>query len=145
MGICRPRRNRNGYAQGDDLTADQANFSRRATENILGVERPDLVSRFMPVEVDALDAANAWGLRHMSGNVEEVTLSCWSEAHLGLPTDRAYLAHALSQEHCPRRVAKGGSFSKGVDGLRPAARTRPTEDTRRDFVGFRVVRELPQQ
>lgn len=99
----------------------------------------------MPVEVDALDAANAWGLRHMSGNVEEVTLSCWSKAHLGLPTDRAYLAHALSHEHCPRRVAKGGSFSKGGDGLRPAERTRPTEDTRRDFVGFRVVRELPQQ
>ena len=130
------------YAQGDHLTADQANFSRGATENILGVERADLISRYMPVEVEALDASNAWGLRHMSGNVDEVTLSCWSEAHLGLPTDTAYLAHALSQKTCERRVAKGGDFGTGVDGLRPAARTRPTEDSRRDFSGFRVVREL---
>lgn len=133
------------YAQGDDLTAEQANFSRGATENILGVARPDLVSRFMPVEVDTLDAVNAWGLRHMSGNVEEVTLSCWSETHLGLPTDRAYLAHALSQEHCPRRVAKGGSFRTGVDGLRPAARTRPTPGERVKYSGFRVVREMPSE
>lgn len=133
------------YAQGDDLTADQANFSRKATEDILGVERPDLISRYMPVEEDELDAVNVWGLRHMSGNVEEVTLSCWSETHLGHPTDSAYLANALSQEHCPRRVAKGGSFGTSVDGLRPAALTRPTEDFRRDHIGFRVVRELNEK
>lgn len=96
----------------------------------------------MPVRVDELDAANGWGLRHMSGNVEEVTLSCWSDTHLGLTTDSAYLAHALSQADCPRRVAKGGEFGTSVDGVRPAARTRPTEDERSNFSGFRVVRDL---
>lgn len=130
------------YAQGDDLTADQANFSRKSTENILGIERPDLVERSMPVQVNELDAANGWGLRHMSGNVEEITLSCWSDTHLGLATDSAYLAHALSQTDCSRRVAKGGSFGTGVDGLRPAARKRPKEDARRNYMGFRVVRDL---
>ena len=30
----------------------------------------------MPVPVDELDAANGWGVRHMSGNVHEVTMSC---------------------------------------------------------------------
>ena len=57
------------FAQGDELTADQANFSRKATENLRKIEMPHLTQRRMPVPVQELDAANAWGLRHMSGNV----------------------------------------------------------------------------
>ena len=135
------------FAQGEELMADQANFSRKATEHVLGrgqeprVSLPELVDRYMPVPVNELDAANAWGLRHMSGNVDELTQSCWSDEHLGLPSDSAYLANAKSQISC-RRVAKGGAYTTAMDGLRPAARIRPTEDRRRDFLGFRIVREL---
>jgi len=50
------------FAQGDDLNGDQANFSRGGTENIRKVEMPHLPGRRVPVEVDALDAANGWGL-----------------------------------------------------------------------------------
>ncbi len=101
------------FAQGDVLTKDQANCSRRATENVLSrarepwVNLPELADRYAPVPVDELDAANGWGLRHMSGNVSELTLSCWSDEHLGLVHDSAYLSDALSRPSC-RRVAKGG-------------------------------------
>lgn len=136
------------FAQGEELTSDQANFSRGATENLLRdsenparIPRPDLAERDMPVPVGDLDAANGWGLRHMSGNVAEITLSCWSPEHLTIASDSAYLAHSGAQTSC-LRVSKGGDFGTAMDGLRPAARNRPTEDRRRDSLGFRVVREL---
>lgn len=134
------------FAQGDELTADQANFSRKATENLRKIEMPHLTNRRRPVPVHELDAANAWGLRHMSGNVLELTLSCWTEEHLGLASDSAYLrlAQSQSQSHC-RRVAKGGAFNFAMDGVRPARRTRPTETYRRDFLGFRLVREMTKE
>lgn len=131
------------FYQGDEITAEQANFSRRATEHLRGrgTSLPGLIDRYVPVSVEELDAANVWGVRHTAGNVYEVTLSCWSDEHLGLETDSAYLAHA--KEHGPcRRVAKGGSSTTGMDGLRPSSRTRPTEDRRRDFRGFRVIRDM---
>ena len=129
------------FAQGEELTVDQANFSRAATENILGVSMPLLVDQRGPVPVDELDAANAWGLRHMSGNVYELTMSCWSDEHLSIASDQEYLIEARSRSEC-RRVAKGGAFNIAMDGLRPAARIRPAEDRRRDWIGFRIVREL---
>nr|WP_240904315.1 formylglycine-generating enzyme family protein [Rhodobacter sp. SGA-6-6] len=134
------------FAQGDELTAEQANFSRSASENLRGEPMPWLLDRYMPVPVNELDAANAWGVRHMSGNVVELTLSCWSEEHLGLSSDSAYLANAVAPDSCRsvanRRVAKGGAYMIAMDSLRPARRFRPTEDRRRGFFGFRVVRIL---
>ncbi len=129
------------FAQGDDLTADQANFSRHVTERLRGVEMPLLVNRRIPVPVDDLDAANAWGLRHMSGNVYEWTQSCWSAEHLGLSTASAYLAIGDSQNPC-NRVSKGGSFNAAMDNLRPASRHGPFETRRRDNLGFRLMREF---
>lgn len=133
------------FAQGDELTTNQANFSRLATEHVQGRSFPSLAEREIPVRVFELDAANAWGLRHMSGNVAEVTLSCWSDTHLGLATDSAYLANARSHIPCDRRVAKGGGHGTAMDGLRPARRVRPTEDRRRDYRGFRIIRELTER
>lgn len=130
------------FAQGDELTANDANFSRLSTEHVQGRPFPSLAEREIPVRVFELEAANAWGLRHMSGNVAEVTLSCWSDAHLGLTTASAYLANARSHISCDRRVAKGGGHGTAMDGLRLARRVRPTEDRRRDYRGFRIIREL---
>ncbi len=131
------------FAQGDELTADQANFSRAASENVRRHDRPEgmpeLLNRRQPVPVDTLDAANGWGLRHMSGNVFEVTLSCDSPRLLGLPTSSAYLDHALSVDSC-LRVAKGGAYNAAMDVLRLARRMRPPEDYRRSFYGFRIIR-----
>lgn len=136
------------FAQGDDLDSTQANFLGRVTEQTLGVRLPHLKNRDTVVAVDELDAANGWGVRHMSGNVWEFTRSCWSDEHLGLPTDSAYLARTAT---CPvnasahRRVAKGGGFQSGMDNLRPARRTRPSETSRRDFTGFRLIREFKKE
>jgi formylglycine-generating enzyme required for sulfatase activity len=129
------------FAQGSELTADEANFSRGATENLLKAPRPDLIDRDMPVPVDELDAANGWGVRHMSGNVAELTLSCWSKEHLGLATDSTYLANAEAGKSC-LRVSKGGDFGTSMDGVRVTTRNRPAEDRRRNYLGFRIVREL---
>lgn len=131
------------FAQGDELTADQANFSRAATEHLRGrgVLLPELTNRRMPVPVDELDASNQWGLRHMSGNVFELTISCWSDEHLGLKTSSAYLEHAESNGPC-RRTAKGGAYTSAMDNLRMARKIRPSENYQRDFLGFRVFREL---
>lgn len=133
------------FAQGDELSAEQANFSRAATEHLRQTIQQEpmthLKNRNLPVPVDDLDAANAWGLRHMSGNIREWTQSCWTEAHVGLTTSSAYLQFAQSQETC-RRVAKGGAFTSAMDGTRPARRNRPKEDRRDENLGFRVVREL---
>ncbi|MCG3267162.1 formylglycine-generating enzyme family protein [Yoonia sp. I 8.24] len=134
------------FAQGDDLTSDQANFSGRETEHVRrGQSMPYLANRYVPVAVEELDAANPWGLRHMSGNVSEYTLSCWSDEHLGLSTDSAYLADALEQTDCERRVAKGGAHNGAMDNLRPARRVRPENETRRDFFGFRLIRTFNEE
>lgn len=133
------------FAQGDELTADQANFSRKATENVRrGMSMPNLIDRWAPVPVNELDAANGWGVRHMSGNVSELTLSCWTDKHLDLATDNAYLTYSQSQGSCKegRHVAKGGAYSTAMDILRPATRRKPTDEYRRGFLGFRVIREL---
>lgn len=130
------------FAQGDDLTVDQANFSRGATEHVRGHEMPHLLSRHSTVGVDELDAANGWGVRHMSGNVREITMSCWSPLHLGLSSSSAYLADAQAKNDCGRVVWKGGAYNTAMDGLRLAMRYRPTKDRRRDHAGFRLVRQL---
>lgn len=129
------------FAQGEELTPDQANFSGVGTERLRGTEMPGLTNRRMPVPVDELDAANAWGLRHMSGNVRERTRSCWTESHPGLDTSSAYLALSQAQSEC-ERVSKGGAFSGAMDFARPAARGSSDEDYRSESAGFRVVREM---
>lgn len=132
------------FAQGDELTAKQANFSRDATEHLRQSPMPELVNLYKPVPVDELDAENAWGLRHMSGNVGELTLSCWSEEHLGLESDSAYLQLSKTQTSC-RRVEKGGAFSSAMDSVRLANRYRPLETYRANNLGFRIIRELHKE
>ena len=141
---------RTRFAQGDTLTLEQANFtvflnqdgSEHVSDGTSGVKYfLDPRSRKMPVPVDMLDAANAWGLRHMAGNVWEVTMSCMTERHLGLASSSAYLANALSSDSCPR-VFKGGSFSGGRLYARPAARAGGVDNDRRAFKGFRIVKEM---
>ena len=105
----------------------------------------------MPVPVDMLDAANAWGLRHMAGNVVEKTMSCWSDLQLDLNTSSAYLADAQQAESCGRaiggsivggRVVKGGAFGVSSEYARPANRGFASETSRTTTGGFRIVREM---
>lgn len=131
------------FAQGDRLTPEQASYSEGATAR--SEDRPEPSHwpgepQESPVPVDTLDAANGWGLRHMSGNALEITMSCRSERHLGLPTASAYLADALEAQSC-RRVTKSGDFLVNMFLTRPAGRGS-TNETSRAFSGFRLVREM---
>ena len=130
------------FAQGEEITTNQANFGGSATGEMLGKDRPDLVTRGYPVAVDDLDAANLWGLRHMSGNLIERTMSCWTDRQMDWPTSGIYLKMAKAKS-CSR-VAKGGDYAAAMDYARPAVRGHGREDRRSNIVGFRIVRDLKQ-
>jgi formylglycine-generating enzyme required for sulfatase activity len=121
------------FAEGDVLRHDQVRFYEEGVQ---------VTYRQYPVPVNELDAENAWGLRHVSGNVQERTMSCYAFRHLGLPTSSAYLDHARSDADC-RFVTKGDAYNSGPDVARPASRghaRRPGVRTR--YAGFRLVREM---
>lgn len=128
------------FAQGDELSPDQANFSGEVTEMAVGEERPDLRTRGFPVPVEELDAANAWGLRHMSGNAGEITLSCYTARYPGWSTTSAWLEYSYS-ERC-RRAVRGGGYASPLDAARVAWRRSRDETYRTSFYGFRIVKEL---
>jgi formylglycine-generating enzyme required for sulfatase activity len=105
-----------------------------------GVPRPDLVFRAKPVEVDMLDAANNWGLRHMSGNVVEITSSCKTDHYFGWSTGSEWLEKSVAAR-C-YRATRGGGYPFSLDLVRVASRGGAREDSRREFGGFRILRDL---
>lgn len=131
------------FAQGDTLTLDQANFmvSRREIINGEYIWNHDLGSAGMPLPVDELTAANGWGLRHMSGNVGEITSTCGDGPHRGFSTSSGYLEADKNTPDCERSV-KGGSFAGDVELSRPARRVAISSDHWSDWIGFRIVRDL---
>ncbi len=133
------------FAQGDWVTPDQVNFNGETTAENLNIPDLGYVSRWMPVPVDRLDAANLWGLRHMSGNIGEMTMSCWSPRHLGLATSSAYLEAAEGAASCAYNMRKGGDYGLLMDGSRLGARTKFGRETRVKMLGFRVVQQLPDR
>ncbi len=128
------------FAQGDELSSERANFSGAATEIVLFELRPDLLTRGLPVLVNDLDAANAWGLRHMSGNVSEWTLSCYSRRYNGWSTASEWLERSPA-DSCIRAI-RGGSYFGPMDNSRSAWRLPQDETTRTTLIGFRVIKDL---
>ncbi len=134
------------FAQGETLTRAQANFLVARAQKVDGryTWTYDATNERRPVTVDELDAANAWGLRHMSGNVGEATLSCTSERQMGRGSSSAYLADALNSEDCDL-VEKGGYYSLDRELIRPARRLVTSREHWNPLTGFRLVRELEAQ
>lgn len=133
------------YAQGDTLTSDQANFSGAKTEILTGEKRPDLQSRGAPLPVTDLDAANAWGLRHMSGNQSEYTASCYTERYAGWATTSEWLEHRFEGQTNCKHVVRGGSYEAPMDSVRVAWRGRNINtdiNLRSRLRGFRIVKDL---
>ena len=129
------------YYQGDTLTSAQANFSGQFTDfMMLRPRTPELLERGLPVPVDTLDAANAWGLRHMSGNMNEITMSCYIRNYVGWGTASEWLAESAG-ESCTR-AHRGGSYFGPMDVSRVAWRGPVDEDVASDSSGLRVVKEL---
>ena len=131
------------FAQGDTLTVEQANFmvSRRDIVDGEYVWNHDLGSAGELLPVDSLDAANAWGLRHMSGNASERTSTCGSGPHRALESSSLYLSVDSDRRSC-KRSAKGRMYSGNVELARPARRVALSDDHWSPSLGFRVVRDL---
>ncbi len=129
------------FAQGFEPKPDQVNISGRMTELALHEDRPDLRNLGFPVPVDELDAANAWGLRHMSGNAGEITLSCYTVRYKGWSSTSEWLKRSFG-ENC-ERVERGGGFNAPMDVARVASRKPVTaEMSGSQYDGFRIVKEL---
>lgn len=128
------------FAQGDWPTDAQVNFSGQKTDAFKSGEGRTFITRGAPVRSEELDAANAWGLRHMSGNVNEVTQSCYTDRYFGWSTTSEWLAKS-SAETC-RRTQRGGSYKSPLDNSRVAWRWWTEQDDRSHFEGFRVLKEL---
>ncbi|MEO1276569.1 MAG: formylglycine-generating enzyme family protein [Pseudomonadota bacterium] len=96
------------------------------------------VYRRRTVPVDELMASNAWGLRHMHGNVWEWVEDHWHATYGGAPTDgRAWLSEKGSPSP---RVLRGGSWLSGPWSLRSANRYWDGPEFRVLTIGFRVAR-----
>ncbi|CAN1502137.1 COG1262 Uncharacterized conserved protein [Paracoccaceae bacterium] len=128
------------FAQGDWLTSEQGNYSGQMTEFALQETRPDLRTRGYPVPVTALDAANPWGLRHMSGNVSEWTVSCFTERLDTWATTSEWLKKS-AKETC-ERTSRGGIYGAGLSNSRVASRVETEEDWQTTNTGFRVLKEI---
>jgi formylglycine-generating enzyme required for sulfatase activity len=131
------------FAQGDTLTLEQANFLVYRRDIVDGkyVWNYDLGSARELLPVDNLDAANRWGLRHMSGNATEVTSTCGDGPHRGLKSSSEYLAADVDRKDCGRSV-KGGMYDGNVELARPARRVSLSVDHWSPSIGFRVVKDL---
>ena len=131
------------FAQGDTLTLDQANFAISRVEVIDGEYvweyDPRNARRLLPV--DNLNAANGWGLRHMSGNASEFTSTCGAGPHRTLSTSSSYLEADRNRPDC-RRSIKGGFYLGHVELARPARRVDISSEHWSSWLGFRVVRDL---
>jgi formylglycine-generating enzyme required for sulfatase activity len=129
------------FAQGFEPKPEQANISGEATEDFLQQDRPDLRTLGHPVPVDELDAANPWGLRHMSGNVGEITLSCYNDHYEGWSTASEWLKNGF-REGC-NRVERGGNYADPISRARLAYRFSGKSEAKRSaYGGFRILKEL---
>ena len=131
------------FAQGLEPVADQVNINGGRTEVVRGKPQPQLRTLGYPVPVDEMDAANSWGLRHMSGNVEEITLSCFDLAPERFPNwaKTSEWLPGVAGQSC-HRVLRGGSYAASMDEARVTWRFGTFEGGTDQSVGFRIVKEM---
>ena len=131
------------FAQGPEPTGNQLNINGAYTERLRDLPLPQLRTLGYPMPVDEMEAANPWGLRHMSGNATELTMSCYAADPERLPPwtkTSEWLMNAQDQI-CPR-VFRGGSFALSMHDARAATREIILENWTFPDTGFRVVKEL---
>ena len=83
-------------------------------------------------------SANKFGLHDLHGNVSEWTEDCANDTYQNAPTDGS----AWLKGNCLTRVFRGGSWVHGARMARSANRDWLVGDDRKDYIGFRIVREL---
>lgn len=90
-----------------------------------------------PHEVGA-KPINNFGLHDVHGNVAEWTADCASDTYNSAPVDGS----ANTRGNCTSRVFRGGSWDHWPRMSRAATRDWLTDADRKDYIGFRVVREI---
>lgn len=109
------------FAFGDSLTKEQANY--------------------LGAELRAIDAgpANAWGLHDMHGNCAEYCMDNYAADYYSRSPEK----DPIGPETGEGKVVRGGSYSEAPGNCRSAARAFVPLETRRNYVGFRLVRTIP--
>ena len=125
---------RHPFPTGRTISTGQANFDGNYTYG--GSTKGQY--RLRTVEVGSFQA-NAFGLHDMHGNVGEWVEDCYHDSYQGAPTDGS----TWTTGDCGRRVVRGGSWIGNPQFLRSAYRHRDAADDRVDYVGFRVVCNVP--
>lgn len=125
------------FAFGETISTDRANYNGEYTYG----SGQSGVFRDQTVPVNDLDAANAWGLRHMHGNVWEWVEDCYHNTYQGAPTDGS--ARWSEQDgDCSSRVLRGGSWGFDPQVLRSADRIGYDPVDRNWVDGFRPARTI---
>jgi formylglycine-generating enzyme required for sulfatase activity len=129
---------------GETITTDLANYcgidgedlnwSGSYNKGTKGIYR----QKTMPVNTFP---PNAFGLYDMHGNVWEWCLDHWHDNYQDAPIDGSAW---ISGNNDARRVVRGGSWDADPRNCRSASRYDFTPDFRFDYIGFRVVCEIPR-
>ena len=82
--------------------------------------------------------ANAFGVYDMHGNVYEWTADCYNENYVGAPSDGS----AWLSGDCKVRRIRGNDWGEAPVFSRSGNRNATYPDTRGDWLGFRVARDL---
>ncbi|QOL49157.1 SUMF1/EgtB/PvdO family nonheme iron enzyme [Massilia litorea] len=127
---------RTAFSFGDAIDTSLANYDGNFTWN--GGARGEYRRGTTPV---TLFAPNPWGLHDMHGNVWEWVQDVMHDSYEGAPLDGS--AWETGGERA-RRILRGGSWLYNPRYLRSALRNGFSAVMANDIVGFRVVRELPQ-
>lgn len=81
---------------------------------------------------------NQWGLHDMHGNVQEWVQDSWHENYNGAQVDGKSWEGGDGSYH----VIRGGSWNRSAGGCRSALRNFQKSDDPKNFLGFRLVRDL---
>jgi len=119
---------------GDSVTTSQANYNGQDTHN--GSLKGEYRQATMPV---SSFSANPFGLYNVHGNVFEWTQDCWHENFTSAPTDGVAWMTGCTGNY---RVVRGGSWVISSGYLRSAYRGQWSPESRFDYVGFRLARDL---
>jgi formylglycine-generating enzyme required for sulfatase activity len=122
------------FSFGETLTSDIANFNG---EHIFRDEPRGIY--FHATSEGGIFPPNAFGLYDMHGNLWEWCADNWLDDYSSSPRDSS----SYQNKNSRYRVARGGSWHEPASLCRSAARLRVLQSDAEEFIGFRVVCNIP--
>lgn len=112
------------YSWGNSMDSTRANCSEYSCKD--GYDYPATVASF--------SASNS-GLYDIHGNVWEWVTDCYYANYIHAASSK----NLASNENCPQRVFRGGSWISSKEYLRSAFRNHGESNFRMDYIGFRIA------